>query len=53
MFFKKYAPGTLRFDPYCPSNDLIVIQISTKSSIFFGVQKFVQKIASETIWFDP
>ena len=44
---QKTASGTLRFDPYCPFKDLI--QISIKSSFFFGVQKFIQKIVSGTI----
>ena len=33
--YLKAASGALRFDPYCPSIDLIVIQISTKSFGFF------------------
>ena len=47
----KSVSGTLRFDPYCLSKELI--QISAESSYFFGVQKFIQKIVSGTIWFDP
>ena len=43
--------GTLRFDPYCPSKDLI--QISTRGSYFHGAQKFIQKFVSRTKWFGP
>ena len=52
MFIKKTASGTLRFDPYCPSKDLKVIQISIKS-FFFDTQKRIQKNVSGTICFDP
>ena len=49
--YLKTVSDTLWFYPYCPSKDLI--QISTKSSYFHGVQKFIQKIVSGTIWLGP
>ena len=49
----KTASGTLRFDLHFPFKDLIIIQVSAKSSYFVGVQKFIHKILSGTIWFDP
>ena len=43
---------TLPFDSYSIVLPRILLQISTKSSYVFGVQKPIQKIVSGTIWFD-
>ena len=48
----KTVSKTLWFDPYSIVLPRILLQISTKSSYVFGVQKPIQKIVSGTIWFD-